>query len=238
MISYIKADLFRFTKKKSLKVLLAIFTLGYAGLTFLSRNNPSDIVMFNFLLLEMAPILIGVALFIIAYVDDINANSLQTPIGYGVGRTQIVIAKIIEFIILFAVVILYAFALVLLADFLLKPDFDVFTLVKPLSLIFMKTTLYASFASIFALYFQKGSLAIFAFVMLATGFVENMLSLLLNMGAVQNIVPNMATYLPLELISSLNGNGWDLTKFMILVTYGILSIVLSAVLFKKAKLEF
>ena len=238
MISYIKAEVYRFTRKRSFLLLLVVFTVGYSLITFTQRKNPSDFLFFNQMLIDLSPMLIGIAIFVMVYTDDISAHSMQVPIGYGIPRWKIVIAKLIETSLVYISVMIYALLLALLTDKIYDANQDFAVLFQQLGLVLFSTLVYVAMASFFVLVVQKGSAAIITFVLLISGMLESLLQLVLGMGFIKNIVPTASNYLPYRLIQEIMIDGWNVAPVCILIVYIVGATTLTILLFNRTELEF
>ena len=238
MISYIKAEMLRFTRKKSFLLLLVLFTLGYGTIIFIQRKSPGDFIMFNQMLIDLSPMLIGIAIFVMVYTDDISAHSIQIPIGYGISRWKIVLAKMIEVIVVYAGVMAYALLLAFIADALYGANQDFTILFKSLGITLFSTMVYVAMASFFALVVQKGSTAIIVFILLISSMLESLLQLVLGIRFIRNIIPSAANYLPYRLIQDIMFDGWLIQPVSILVLYIVIATALTIGFFNKAELDF
>lgn len=238
MISYIKAETYRFTRKKSFLLLLAIFAVGYGVITFLQRGNIADFQFFNMMLIDLSPMLIGIAIFVMVYTDDISAHSIQIPIGYGLPRWKIVIAKMIEVLMVYVGVIIYTLLLAFIVDKVYGANQNFTEFLRPIGISILSTMLYASIASFFALVVQKGSTAIITFILLISGMLESLLQLVLRVGFIYKLIPTATDYLPTQLIQNLRFDGWELQPVSILALYIVIACALTIVFFNKAELDF
>lgn len=237
-MSYIKADLYRFSRKKSFLFMLVLFTVAYTFFFNLFKSNVNDVIVFSTILLSMSPLLIGIALFVMVYTDDIGAHSTQIAIGYGVPRYQIVISKLVEMIIVYTLVLGYAFVLASVLNIIMGTNADLTQLFNYIPSLLIGLAVNTALAGFFSFVFQKSSIAIVAFIILVGNLLDSLIELLLSLKWIANIFPNAAQYLPIYLINDIQVSGLQFNNAGILVLYGALAILLTVVLFNKTELEF
>ena len=238
MIAYMKAEFYRFTKKKSFALLLILFTIVYSSAAFFNRSNAGDLISFNNILIQMSPMLIGIAIFLMVYTDDISAYSLQIPIGYGLPRWKIVIAKLLEVIITFSLVMAYALALAGIINIIMPYQLDYSQLVSPILYALLTVALFSSFAGFLALVVQKSSVSIIAFVMLISNLVDSLLSLLFSIPFIGNNFPWLASYLPNTLLMNIYYDGMKSPSLPFVLAYIVVALAVTILTFNKSELDF
>ena len=238
MISYIKADFYRFSKKKSFAVLLGLFSLGFTGLMVVFRDKIGFAAVLVDMLISMSPVLVSIAIFTAVYSDDINAHALQIPIGNGLTRIQVVLAKLIETIILNMLVFIYAGVHLVVLNIILSNNFEYAVYFPGLFSTFLSIIVYSSFASIVIYKTQKPSIGTGLVTLLMLGFIDQLLTLLPLLKTFNNIFPNFINYVPTQLVFSLSQNGIMLDKVLILLTYIVINTLVSILIFNRTELEF
>lgn len=237
-MSYIKAELFRFTKKRSLKLLLAIFTIGYSIAVFQFDGSGNSVTAFTTMLIQMSPVLIGIATFIMVYTDDITAHSTQISIGYGYSRIQIVLFKLIEMMLMTVLIMAYCFSLATALSFIFKFDLNYSELFKFAGVSLLQTFYLSTVASIFAFGFQKTSIAIITFVVLTTNIIDTLIKLILQWEPVAKLLPNVVSYLPDTLLFEMFYSGIQFKNIALIILYGSIATIISIYLFNKTEMEF
>lgn len=237
-MSYLKAEAFRFSRKKSFIALIALFTIIYPSIVIFTKPNAEELIFITELLIDMSPVLIGIALFVMIYADDIGAHSIQTPIGYGIARWKLSFYKIIEMVILLASIMAYALGLAFLVNILFNINADLSSLVKPLLQVLLTTTLYTSLAGFFALVFQKSSIAIIIFVIGTGNMIDSILELIFSLRWIANLFPSAVSYLPYRLAFDITLNGWQLQNAGIIGIYIAIITFMTILFFNKAELDF
>ncbi|MDR2416213.1 MAG: hypothetical protein LBD75_06535 [Candidatus Peribacteria bacterium] len=96
MFNYIKADLYRIFRKKSMYMYFGILAIGYILMLVIFSITEGGKILG-----EISPIFMLVSLFgggylfATVYNDDLTAKTLPALIGFGIKRRMIVIAKFI-----------------------------------------------------------------------------------------------------------------------------------------------
>ena len=245
MINLIKAELYRYTKKKSLLILLGLFSILLLFVYF-QVNDKETTVMFLTELIKMAPMLIGIYLFSIIYGDDLRAKSSQSSIGFGYSRASIIISKLLTGIIMTCLIFIYVminYALMAVI-FNLNINADIRTIMGHnfiLSLILIIS--FFSLASVFAFLTQKSTFGIITYILLASGFVNNILGLIFKLQIFKSIFKNLNDYTvtnSINTISNLLNNQKALTvqPVLTLITFLVISTTISIIVYKNVELEF
>lgn len=237
-MSYIIADLYRFFRKKSFLFLLVLFTVGYTFFFNLFKNDPNDVMLLSNILISMSSVLIGIALFVMVYTDDIGAHSTQIAIGYGIPRYQIVLSKLVEMLIIYLIVLAYAFGLASLLNVALNVQADLTQLFDLIPIVILELMINTAIAGIFSFVLQKSSIAIVVFVVLSGRLLDSLLGLVLELKWIANILPNAVAYLPTSLLNDMSTSGIQFNNAGILILYGALALAITIALFNRTELEF
>lgn len=250
MLNYWKADAFRLLRAKSfwLMTLLspAIYVVGIfmiSGSGYSADTHMSTIMMVG----VFAAIFSGLGIYNAVYSQDIKAGAMRVAIGRGTGRTQVVIAKFIESVVVtvLAGAVLYViFRFVpLLFGVPANDTLNKVILVTVLQFL-LQTVMYTSLASIVSMARQESVTATVVYVLLAAGIVDQILGLLFKIEAVKAIVGNAGAYLPQTLSNSLGssivgmGGTVVVSSVVVYVCYVAVSLVLASWVFHKKELEF
>ena len=99
MTNYLRADLHRVLHKQSFLGSVGAFSVLFAVLVFIYFNPSFTAEMYvakvtSFL--SFFPLVIGVFVFLSVYADDFKCRSMQVAIGFGMPRSQIILAKLLE----------------------------------------------------------------------------------------------------------------------------------------------
>ena len=99
MMNYLSADLRRILHKQSFLGSVGAFAVLFAVLVFIYFNPSFTAEMYvakvtSFL--SFFPLIIGVFVFMSVYADDFKCRSMQVAIGYGMPRSRIILAKLLE----------------------------------------------------------------------------------------------------------------------------------------------
>ena len=245
MLNHIKADLYRITKKKSLYIMMALFTIGFSFVSFNFRTTPDVFPEFIGFITQMSPILIGIFIFTIIYTDDLKSHTVQTAIGFGIKRTEIVITKVIEATILllffYLYVLVHIFAVNLIFSF--NMNSDGFTMIFRYALTyFIQTIAFFAISSVIIFSMQKATLSTVFFVLLGSGFVDQILGLVFSFNLIDKLLGFIKPYfignITNDFLMALNGIGDLLVPGLTFAVYIIGSIVIASFLFNKVELEF
>ena len=248
MINYIKADFYRIFRKKSLYIFLAICSLGFilANVLISGDNYTEDVYTgLSVVLLTFVPVFVGLFVFNIVYVDDLRSKSLQTAIGFGKKRSEIVLIKYID-----AILLLLFFTILITLHILVIPNIFGLSLTSitrevlfsnVLSVV-LKSLGYFAISSIAVFFFQKTTSATTVYILLSTGTINIMFSLLLSQSFIVEMFGDLHPYLYTESVNNLINAiqlGDDIMKnILIILIYIIGSTVLSSFLFNRKELEF
>ena len=125
MKNLIRADLERILRKKSFIVMIIIVLVFSSASLFTFMVTKVSAAAFVELMKtsifspSLVSFLIGLPIFLAVYADEISSSSMQAIIGRGVSRTQIIFAKIIDCIILTALIYALLSVLVFVSEALL-----------------------------------------------------------------------------------------------------------------------
>lgn len=249
MLSFILADFYRILKKKSLYIFLSINAVLFAIIMFITNNQNlglDEYLMGMHIITSLIPVIVGTFVFSIVYIDDLNAKSVQGAIGYGKSRTEIVIVKYLDAIILMAVFSLIMVGVLSGTPYLLglKMTSEAFQLISKLVVHqLLVVAVYFAIASIVVYYIQKAAGSITAFILLITSTINALLGLLFTQKFVVDLIGNITQYFPKAKLDAfglwVNTNEGDLTNILLwILGYIVVSLTISIVVFKRKELEF
>lgn len=249
MLNYIVADFYRIFKKKSFYIFLAFCSLGFIAVNFIasgSNYSAENYTVLTVSLLSFVPIFVGVYVFSAVYTDDLRSKSLQTAIGFGKKRSEIILVKLID-----ASLLMLVFTILIMAHVLIVPIVFGVTITDPFRQVllvnvvgsFIKTIGFFAISSIAVFFFQKSTPATTLFILLSTGTLHMMASMLLTQGFIVNTVGNIQPYLFTEVTNSivgyiLNGTGDLLSMVLVGFAYIVVSTGIAIVVFNNKELEF
>lgn len=242
MTKYLKSELYRILKKRSLYILLLITTVGFSSLNYIML--PSNATVEEFLqplgmLMSLIPIIFGIYIFVTIYNDDFNNNIINSSVGFGIKRYKLVIYKLIMTLILTLIIIL-----VLTGVFFLVGMFYKFTysteIIKNLLLLTLRTIVliigYTSISSILLYSTRKALYGIISYILLCTGAINMIVSMILSSGTIIDLIGDRTGWGFTILTNGIiNGEYMNLIGITI---YFVISILLSIVMFRKLELEF
>ncbi len=249
MLNYIHADIKRIlTQKKFIKFGLILLLLFEALIFLMNTHNftSSRYLTIIAMSLEFMPLVIGIFIFSIVYLDDLHSKSIQTAIGFGFKRSQVIIVKSLNIIIISTLISVLIFGAMILTGYIYRLNLTaqhLMTIFKMLSFANLKIFLFSSLASLVVYGVQKISSSITVFILLVTQTLYLFSSMLLNQNFIIDTLGNISKYLPSELLSSLNQSvltGIKLQTYVIpgILLYFALSFIGSTLLFRHKELEF
>ncbi|MEG0327197.1 MAG: hypothetical protein RR565_02380 [Erysipelothrix sp.] len=248
MLNYFKAEFYRIFHKKSFYIFLASCSVLFIAVTFIASGQIKsglDYAQFMGFITQMIPIFIGIYTFGLIYGDELRSKSMQTAIGFGHTRFEIIINKLfVSFALLlisYIVMMIHVMILPFFLGFNLNSEvagmiaFQFFT---PL----FQTFIYFSIASIMAFYTQKATSAMLTFVLLATGTINMIMSLIVGQKFLVNLFGNLQPYLLTNIISQINAGFFNhnlsADLFIGPILYLAVSIAIATLLFNRKELEF
>lgn len=242
MFKLICGELYRVLHKKSLYVYLGILAFGYVllGIVRSGGFNDNSIVGDASDLFYLTPALVGGFLFSANYTDDLNAKNLITLVGYGMGKSKIVIAKIIlaTFFVTAFFGLLPLFHSTIYMGFGYKVTTAQLAAVYVVSVKYLLTTLaYIGISSIMVYGMQRPTFSIVSYILLAFGVIGNLLAMgvhTLNL----NISDHLISGITNQIMAGMLGDGVPLLPIIEYASYIIISSVLAIIIFNKKEMEF
>ncbi len=248
MFNLIKADLYRIFNKKGLYIFSGISTILLLLIVYLVKTPTTtydDYVMIVSMVVSFSSIIIGAFIVGLVYNDDLKSKSLQSAIGFGMKRSQIVLTKFIVSVFMYSVIFLGFLALVISIPYMfaITVNPDMFNqLITNFGVEALRGIVYIALTSIVVFATQKPTVVTTAFLLLATQTIANIASLVLRMGFIVRTFGNLSKYLPTNAVSQLNMNLYSnlpIGQEIITICIAIIgSIILSIALFNKKELEF
>lgn len=245
MFNHIKADIYRITQKKSFYIMMILFTVIFSGFSFGFRNESSAFQEMISMLASSSPVLIGIFVLSAVYSDDLKSYSIQTAIGFGTKRSQIVLTKFIESVLLLLFFFAYTLVHLGLAILIFNYKFDAGFLQRLMGNIistFIGILACYAVSSIFIFTVQKATVAIVIYLLLTFGMIDQLVGLLLQFNFITKIFGDLQPYLlsnaTYEVYYNMALNQAYLVPLMTLFAYIILGLGISSLLFNKVELEF
>ncbi|HHX70250.1 MAG: hypothetical protein WAO56_02080 [Miniphocaeibacter sp.] len=242
MTKYIRSELYRIFKKKSLYIFMGIIALGFVLINYMMLNSQStslDYISNTLNLLSFATIIAGIYIFNTVYNDDFNSNALNAGVGLGIKRSSIVIYKLIIMTILTIVMFAFFTLVFFLMGMMYKFKFsnlEIESLVLYTSSIIVGIIGYASLTSIIIFATQKAIYGTITYLLLCTEMVHSLVTMGLKFPPVTSLMGDRSSWL----FSSLTGELAQ-GKYISLIGIGVyilVSIVLAILMFNKKEVEF
>lgn len=249
MTNYLNADLRRILHKQSFLGSVGAFALLFAILVFIYLNPSFTVEMYvakvtSFL--SFFPLVIGIFVFISVYADDFKCRSMQVAIGYGMPRSHIILAKLLEStIILFATAVIMG-VLVLCAPVVLglAPNTQqLMSLALTVAAEMIRALGYLALSTIPVFFSQDAVGGIIAYVLLSSKTVYIVLSMVLGQELLVNTIGDLTKYLytvQLYTVKAdlIGGAPFIFTFVAALLLYIVLPTVIAIIGFRKKELEF
>ena len=247
MLRLINGEIYRLLHKRSMYIYFALLAACYALLAFVRSGgfDAGSVVRGANTFFEYLPVLVGGFLFAAVYTDDLNSKNLISLVGFGMGKTKIVIAKFIMMAVFCAVAFGLAPLLLYGVHAALGWTASADAVAAVYTLSFKQCLVSVGFAALsgIAVYgLQRATFAIVAYVLLAFGIVSGLVSWILNSGFVSAVFPGLSPHLMAGITGRIytaatNGEPFILPAIEYLV-YVAAAIALSALAFNKKEMEF
>lgn len=248
MLNYIHADIKRIISKKSFLIFILINIVLFEAIVFITSHGQFDAIAYVnviSLVVAMMPIIIGIYIFSVVYMDDLRSKSIQSAIGFGFKRSEIILVKFINNIILTLITLVLMYAVIVLTGFGYKLDLNAKMLMMMFKMLLsggLNILLYSSIASLAVYGLQKTAMSMTVFILLITNTVYLILSLILEHDTVVNLIGNQTKFLPSMLLTSFsNGiisNHIESYVIIAIVFYLVFSFIFATLLFRHKELEF
>jgi len=191
----LRGEIYRLAHKKSLYIYFGALAAGYFFVAFIRSDGfgMAFIVSDALNLFIFLPALAGGFLFSAVYTDDLNSKNLSALVGGGAGKTQIVAAKLVMFIVTGAVVFACAplFHCAVYAALGWKATAGILKMVSVTALRFYLLSVgYAAVSGIIVYGLQRATFAIVLYALLAFNVVSGLLA-----AAFGTFAPDLTNYL-------------------------------------------
>jgi hypothetical protein len=247
MLKLINGEIYRLIHKKSIYVYFLSLGVGYSIIAFIRSGgfNGQSIVNDAMNFFGFLPALAGGFLFAAIYTDDLNAKNLTTLVGFGVGKTKIVLAKTILMAMLGAVVFALA-PLVLFANHALygwAATASTISTVYAIALRYFLVALGYSALSGIAVYgIQRATFAMVLYILLSFNIIGSLITVFLsNMvgeSAAQAITARFLSGISNRILAGIIGGGTPIVPFIEFFAYVAIAMAASVMAFNKKEMEF
>ena len=249
MTNYLSADLRRILHKQSFLGSVGAFAVLFAVLVFINFNPSFTAEMYaakatSFL--SFFPLIIGVFVFMSVYADDFKCRSMQVAIGYGMPRSRIILAKLLESAsLLFGTAVIMGI-LVLCTPVILglaPTTQQLMSLALTVAAEMFRALRYLALSAIPVFFSQDAVGGIIAYVLLSSKTVYIVLSMVLGQELLVNTIGDLTQYLyttQLYMVKAdlMGGNPFIFPFVAALLIYIFLPTVIAVIGFRKKELEF
>ena len=249
MTNYLSADLRRILHKQSFLGSVGAFAVLFAVLVFIYFNPSFTAEMYaakatSFL--SFFPLIIGVFVFMSVYADDFKCRSMQVAIGYGMPRSRIILAKLLESASLLfgTAVIMGILVLCTPVSLGLAPTTQqLMSLALTVAAEMFRALGYLALSTIPVFFSQDAVGGIIAYVLLSSKTVYIVLSMVLGQELLVNTIGDLTQYLyttQLYMVKAdlMGGNPFIFPFVAALLIYIFLPTVIAVIGFRKKELEF
>lgn len=238
----IRGELYRLLHKKSMYIYFGVLAVCYLLLAFVRSGGfdtesvvDDSITFFNFL-----PALAGGFLFSAIYTDDLNAKNLITLVGYGLGKTKIVLAKLILMLLFGAAVfglapLYHCGVYALLGHGATAGQLGI---IYAASLKFLLLTVaYAALSGIVVYGFQRTTFAIVVYILFGFYVIRTLLTTVAKLLGL-NIQNYLLSGITDRIFSGMVVGGSVVFPILEYLVYIAAAVALSALAFNKKEMEF
>ena len=247
MLNCLTADIRRVLKKKSYIILALVELLlivGAAVVAFFFHKDGIDTAFSLAVGFALLPLifLVGVPVFLAVFSDDFKSKAMQTSIGHGISRQEIVICRFLEVTIIIAQALFLYSAVIFGLSIWLDVSRHVFW--EQMKILWengLQLLCYSNIAMIVVFMEQKSTMGLVLFILLSTSVVSGILTLVsqFKIFAEHNIDFSVITVE--TLINKANDSSFAFAPLMwvaLAAGYIVLPIILSILIFRHKELEF
>ena len=250
MLNYVRADVKRILRTSSHMFSMALlFVVYFCTLYFPNRNvqvTPVSLVVSACSALEWITIITGLFEMIAVFSEDFKVKTMQVAIGLGISRTQVVLCKLIEIIILLALDCLVYIAITLLGGAVLGLAIPLKVLMDVVLILLVKGLLacivFTCLTMIVLFVTHSTILSVFTYVFIGVDVIGLLLSLLPMFGFswIEDLNLNRITlnYLIGVVHTRLALGTIDLGGLLGMAIYTAIGLFCTCKLYRKRELDF
>lgn len=241
MIAYFKAEFYRIVSKKSLYVFFGVLMVLYIIITFVRAGyqTQDSIVSEADLIFTMLTIFGGTYIFSSVYNDDIHAKSMVSVLGAGMRKPGVAITKLILSILVNLLAFAMAFIVLCVIFSILGFPPTAGNLQQMLPIAGMNLLLvlgYSAIAGTVMYATRKTSISLAVFVLLASRFIAQIVSMLLGLDFIVSAVGDLSGYL-LTASAGIMTSNFTATALVTYLLYIAVFTALSLYAFHKKELD-
>lgn len=245
--NYIKADLWRISKRIPRIICILIVAIFYAIYVFNGSKGDSwnSVFLMERVLrgLTITSALCGMFEFMAVFADDFKAKTMQVSIGAGMKRRHVILTKWLDGIFLMMSDLLFLVIVGLIMGAVTGVSINGEQVGDLLIRYFgelIGAAGYYSLSLIIVFYMQSVLVPLIIYICLSTTIIRSILAYLLTIGSLQKL--NLGRFLfsnaEENFFSLLTVGTFDFKSLLIILIYIIGGYLLSSFLFKKKELEF
>lgn len=248
MLNYISADLKRIFKKPSFLIVFGGFLLLLFLQTYIHMGSGYTAGAYVEDCMQLAgffSLIVGIAIFLSIYSDDLKAKSMQVAIGRGMSRNGVVITKLIEVILLTAIT---SIAVSIVMN-IIPMALGMGVTGKTSSLIFvvmltegLRSIEYICLTLPLIYYAQNAIPGLIIYILLSSKIVWIVSQEVLSKEIFTKIFGDTTRFILTNAVYSLRGivTGADFggTSFVVIAAYVLIPLIISLNVFKNRELEF
>jgi ABC-type transport system involved in multi-copper enzyme maturation permease subunit len=242
MLKLIQGEIYRVLHKKSMYVYFGVLAIAYILLAFIRSGGFSEtaIVKDAITFFSFCPALVGGFLFAAIYSDDLNSKNLITLVGFGIGKTKIVLAKFM-LAILFGMVcfgIMPLFHSAVYALFGYTATASQIAMLYAVSLKFLLMTLaYCTLSSIVVYGLQRATFAVVAYILFSFSVISTLLIAVINILGL-DFYSHLFSGITDRIMTGLVSGGPLISPVIEYCAFVLMAVAFSALSFSKKEMEF
>ena len=244
MFNSIKADLIRVLRKKSFIIMAAIQILLFIFMIFVTKIGAEKDVELSGLYEMFIPVAVAtigifnlVPIYLGVFKDNIKSNSLQTSIGYGISRTTIIFSKLIE-VILLSAILLFVYSIIILAGagILGVASKVAFSLIKDMWLGLVENLIIVVVVMMFVFPIQSTTFGLIVYIILSLGIADAVLIGINMIPFIAKLKIDFTKYTISGLFNSATGKE-PIMWIPLLLIYVVLPLAITIFFFRKKELD-
>ena len=245
MRRYIRADLYRILRRIKHWVFIAIFALiAYISFDPFGSESTGTVnydVMMS--MVKWMPAVLGFVEILFVFGDDFRGKSAQIAIGIGIDRFKVVLVKLIDMVIVYSIDLagLTLFSVALCLPTKGRLPLQLFWSLLAAELIsILACAAFTALAMIIMFAAQDITLGLIIYLLLATGLLKKLITLLASLGKISRF--HLDTYTLSNCVSVLRARAllgsFNIVTFLGILIYIAIGIGATYAVYRKKELEF
>jgi ABC-type transport system involved in multi-copper enzyme maturation permease subunit len=246
--NYLRGEIYRISRKKSLYIYFASVALFYFLLVFIRLGGAEQMLADARATFQFLPPVVGGYLFAVIYNDDLHSKNLSVLIGFGLSKVKIILSK-------FLLIVLSNTLIIGLAPLVMAAAYTVFgapadlTIAAALPEVYvwglkalMESVAFATLSGIVVYGLQRATFSMVTYLMLSLYIVSQLVGLLLNWEMIASIAPGLPSHLitgiSIRMLQDILSQTFPVAPILEYIVYVAVAVLLSIWAFYKKELEF